>query len=227
MNRNSLEKLKIDYCRYDYFIANENGVRVRDIDPKYYNCKEVGKIVCYAEEDEYEDDRDINKAYDISFRFYEFSYNFFTPEYTYAESLVEDSWGDYREPIPENESYDENDWKVKVVENGGKEIVLKAIVNDNGDLITDGLEEVLKFIPEFQMFIVKFKIFKGSQHEKKFVESFGNGKYLWAVINLNGDLLFKPESVEIQFLSDSKMFEVGKALYYDTNGERIMIDNNF
>lgn len=100
-------------------------------------------------------------------------------------------------------------------------------MNYNGDLITDGIDEVVKFITEFQLFIVKFKIFKHSKYEKEYLESFGDGNSLWAVINLNGELLFKPESVEIQFLSDSKIFEVGKVLHYYTNGERIKIENNF
>ena len=38
MLRNSLERKKVDFCRYYYFIADENGIKLQDINQKYYNC---------------------------------------------------------------------------------------------------------------------------------------------------------------------------------------------
>ena len=132
----TLERNKLDYCHYEYFILDGDAKLIKDIDPKYHNCKQIGEIenidIVYEIN---ENGDEIAMNYDTSFRYFEFSYNFITPEYTIVRRY-DAQYDSYEYNI----YYDENDPDVEVIEAGNENIVLKAIINDAGDLIMDGIE---------------------------------------------------------------------------------------
>ena len=77
----TLERNKLDYCHYEYFILDGDAKLIKDIDPKYHNCKQIGEIenidIVYEIN---ENGDEIAMNYDTSFRYFNFSYNFITLE---------------------------------------------------------------------------------------------------------------------------------------------------
>jgi hypothetical protein len=168
----TLERIKLDYCRYDYFIADRDANRIIDIDSKFYNCTQIGKTIGGgALEYEYidPDEKEVEREYDTNFRYFEFCYDIITPKYEEVYRVLHDHIGEYRELMSEFElsNYDyeneDEDNETEIVEKGNEKDILKAIITDAGDLIIDELKEVVKFIPEFELIIVQLYINRNSK----------------------------------------------------------------
>lgn len=219
----TLERKKIDDCRFEYFILDNDANRIMDIDSKYYNCKQIGEIKNFTEEVEINENGDeIIMNYDTSFRFFEFSYNFVTPEYFKIRRYDEqyDSFEYFYD------GYDKNDPNIEIIEAGNNNIVLKAILNDAGDLIMDGIEKVIKFIPLIGATIIQLPLMPNYKWEKEFKEAIFNLEpNLWAVINYNGEFIIQPDRAIIEFNELLNIFEVGDVLLYNSSGEKIGLKN--
>ena len=166
----TLERNKLDYCHYEYFILDGDAKLIKDIDPKYHNCKQIGEIenidIVYEIN---ENGDEIAMNYDTSFRYFEFSYNFITPEYTIVRRY-DAQYDSYEYNI----YYDENDPDVEVIEAGNENIVLKAIINDAGDLIMDGIEKIIKFIPTIGATIIQLPYINNGKWENEYEKSIFN-----------------------------------------------------
>jgi len=225
IGNSTLERKKIDDCRFEYFILDYDANKIKDIDPKYFNCKQIGEIENFTEEVELNENGDeiINK-YDTSFRYFEFSYNFITPEYTIIRRY--DAQNDSFEHFFDNEYYDENDPNVEVIEAGNENIVLKAIINDAGDLIIDGVEKIIKFIPTIGATIIQLPYINNGKWENEYEKSIFNLiPNLWAVIDYKGEFIIQPDRAKIEFDEQLNIFEVGNILLYHSSGEKIGFKN--
>jgi len=189
----TLERTKIDYCRYEYFVQDDSGKRVKGIDSKYYNCKQIGSI---ASQSEVLEDIDEIRWYDTSFNYFTFAYNVKIPKHKLEQR--------------DNSDNERN-----------KEIVLKAIIDDAGTLVMDGIEEIHEFISSIGAIIIKLPIYQGCKWQNRYENSSGEDNDFWAVINLNGEILIKPERAKIEFLKKHKLFVVGDHLLFNQSGEKL------
>jgi hypothetical protein len=206
----TLERNKIDFCRNEYFIVDRNAKRIFEIDSKFYNCNLIGKYREEAIESEYIDQYDvvIDRKYDTSFRYFEFSYDIITPKYEVQKDLL-NHLGD-------------DDLQTEIIERGNKHKVLKAIITDAGDTIIDEVVEVIRFIPELQASIVKLYTGINNKWKKEFEKAYGEDAELWAVVSHRGEFLFPPFRSTIEYIESLKIFQAGGVLLFDINGNKIM-----
>jgi hypothetical protein len=241
-NRTTLERNKIHYCNYEYFIADECGKRIKEIDSKYYNCNLIGKKTAFCREfDCDENGNEETRNYDTIFSYFEFSYNFSTPKYTLIETSRSDTYGEFNEPFSEIEGWDsesENleknsineEFETESTEIGNKELILKAIINDSGEIVFDGIAEIVEFISSVEAIIIKLPIYKWSNliDYEKFqtkedwyltkLPSSSIPKFYYAVINLKGEIIIQPTLGRIEFLKNTKLFIVADYLVFDEYG---------
>ena len=262
----TLEREKLDSYRYRYFILDEKCNEVKNIDSKYYNCRQIGKRRSFRVEEEELDNTWFEREYDTSFRYFEFTYDFKVSAWKeYKRIVIDGSDNEIIEIISETEAEKHINavkGKIKKLKNAinlesdeevieryedkislledelncmvindfdGDIISLKAIFDDNGDMLAEGLCDVVSFTGD--TFIVKLPNHKGSKWEEAFDTSFGKEEHLWAVLNLEGDLLFKPERAVITFdnqrshpLTGEKMsfYFVGDLFVYDGSGKPVV-----
>jgi hypothetical protein len=232
----TLERKKIadytcEYYKYEYYIEDFSGNRIADIDTKYYNCNKIGEAnICLHEEEVYDEDGNEEKRnYYTSFSFYQFSYNYRTPKYTLIEIIRSDTYGEYKETISEFDGWvsEIEDYEIEVDsmyrgyeiepnEQGNEELILKAIINDSGDVIMDGILEIYEFISSIDAIIIKLPLYKGCPYiDYEKVEA---ADEYWAVINLKGDFIIKPTPGKIDYLKKSRLFAIVDYFLYDESG---------
>ena len=262
---NSIEREKITSGLYKYFVVNEDGERIKEIDDKYYNPICIGEYSRFEEIDvvdtkiEFDVNRikneleDLRKSIDIasefeslekivkkridpnfipaepelksnlldkvseleellkdispfqselrkantSYYFHKFTYRELLPSYEVYSHLTEGISGNYWEAISIDEIDNYDDYDIMVDKIDSKEILLKAIIDDSGNLLIDNVKRVAKFIPECCLFILELSRHRGSEWFEKYAPE--SSEYLlrphelMAVINQNGDFVITPK----------------------------------
>jgi len=300
---NSIEREKITSGIYKYFVVNEDGERIKEIDDKYYNSICIGEYSRFEEIDvldtkiEFDSNRikneieDLRKSIDIasefeslekfvkkridpdfipaepelksnllnkvreleellkdispyqsemrkantSFYFHKFTYREILPSYEVASHLTEGMSGNYWKEISIDEIDDYDD--VMVDKMDSKEILLKAIIDDSGNLLIDNVKGVAKFIPECCLFILELSRHRGSKWFEKYSPE--SSEYLlrphklMAVINQYGDFVITPKwiskekTIKYELIDKSPeefdiIFEIDSE-YFNSSGNKIDI----
>jgi hypothetical protein len=235
----TLEREKLSEIKYRYFIADKDGNHIKDIDDKYFNCREIERYLAgYQIEEDWIGDKYFERENEIVFRYFEFDYNQLTPNSRKYYKEINDTYGQSIEEVSDfeaenffrekefelkkynsilvNESNEEKideikdkieqiefeiDEKFVIKEIGGDVITLKAIIDENGSTLVDGIKEIISLIIEANAVIVKLPFFHGCEWENEFFNLPGNEDELWAVYKLSGDLLFSPVKAKIKFES--------------------------
>jgi hypothetical protein len=260
----SIEREKIEHGVFFYYVVDEEGLRVKKIDPKFYNpiciCKynysyeiefldenielEVNRItteisnlntsIDIAKEIEsLENDvkNKINSSFisdnpelksdlsrkkreleeqladlipfesefrsvTINYNFYEFTYREITESYEVASHLIRDSWGEYWESISPDKVDNYKDYDVSVDKIPAREILLKAIIDDSGEILIDAVTNVVGIEAESYFFIVELSLHPGSKWKAQYINdisvSYLSTCKLMVVINQSGDFIIKP-----------------------------------
>jgi hypothetical protein len=141
----TLERKKIDKINYKYFIADDKGNYIKDIDSKYFNCREIDRYeILYEEEEEFEGEY-FCKNYEIGFRYFEFSYNHTTPKWKQYFQNFQDSYGDGKEEISELE------FENSIRSNWPKYYEYKKLLKNEKDKeVRDELEDMIEQL-EFEI----------------------------------------------------------------------------
>ena len=263
---NSIEREKITSGLYKYFVVNEDGERIKEIDDKYYNPTCIGEyskppltIEYFNETIEVEVTRikneieNLKKAIEIAseiesledlvknkinpifipsepelksdlqrklthlelqlediehfeieerhvnsnYYFHEFTYRKILPSYEVASLLEKGITGEHFKSISMNEIDQHNDYDIYIDKVKSREILLKAIIDDSGNLLIDSVERVVNFIPEFCYFILELSLHRGSKWFEKYgpesSEYLSRPHKLMAVINQYGDFVITPK----------------------------------
>lgn len=304
---NSIEREKIAFGIYKYFIVNEDGERIKEIDEKYYNPICIGEVsrsviievINERIESEIQEIKskieELNKSIEItseiesiedfvkneisptfipnepelkpdlqrkltylklqleeiehfeiekrninaSYYFHEFTYRELLPSYEVYSHLTEGISGNYWKAISNDEidNYDDNDIMVEKIDS--KEILLKAIIDDSGNLLIDNVKRVAKFIPECCLFILELSRHRGSKWFEKYAPD--SSEYslrpheLMAVINQNGDFVITPKwiskenSIRYELIEKSPeefdiIFQINHE-FFNSSGYKIDISN--
>jgi hypothetical protein len=196
---NTLEKKKIKGGKYQYFIADEDGKIVKKIDPRYYDCREVGTLMETIE------DKFGNKKQIAYKSYYEFCYlevPSLNEETETQEGLFDETLG-----------------------NEGSEVELKAIIDDDGNILLKEIAEINEFIPKAKCFIVTlyYKYDEEYWWKEEWKNALGEEKILKCVIDCEGKFVVKPVRERlITYLEWHKIFKVGqRGIYYlDGNGNK-------
>lgn len=304
---NSIEREKITFGIYKYFVVNKDGERMKEIDVKYYNPICIGKV-SRSENIEVINERigsevqeikskieELNKSIEIaseiefiedfvkneisptfipsepelksnlqrkltylklqlediehfeiekrnvnaSYYFHEFTYRELLQSYEVYSHLTEGMSGNHWEAISidEIDNYVDNDIMVEKIDS--KEILLKAIIDDSGNLLIDNVKRVAKFIPECCLFILELSRHRGSKWFEKYVPD--SSEYLlrphelMAVINQNGDFVITPKwiskenSIGYELIEKSPeefdiIFQINHE-FFNSSGYKIDISN--
>ena len=111
----TLEREKISYCEYKYFFVDREGRKVKDLDEKYYNCKQIGSVSFLASEEVGINETVYQREYDVSFRYFEFSYDSVLPGIKkYIREYIEDD--EFKSELLTKTEFDKrvNDLKEKI-----------------------------------------------------------------------------------------------------------------
>jgi len=204
---NTIEKKKVKNGKYEYFVADNDGKLIKSL-KGYFNGKLIAETYIISE------DNQGNTLKEIYNRYYEFEYNIITDEKEVQQQGYLDTGLDYPQ-------YSE--WSVTL---GGDRIILKSILDDNGDEILNMITSVDEYIPEVEAFIVTLPhkligTFDSCWFEDDWNSAEGKDSILRCVVNINGDFIVKPvRHKDIIYLPTHKLFSVGNSYLYNENGEK-------
>lgn len=190
---NTIERVKSIKSKFKYFVADINGYKKRVLSDYFTNPKEVASI-------KYSLDNHNEKG-DLFFKFYEFIDEDVFPKY--IQNFIEETG------------------KLEIGEiKGDDNIIVKALVNDNGDVLLNCIKSVDRFLPEIGFIVTIYKLSYPRNCNDGFQYTIDELK---CVINLFGEYLIEPTYNNIEFSDVHKIIIVDNSQYYDINGHVLSV----